>query len=65
MENCELADRTRGPVLGVSSVRTTNGGTFTHKYGPFPLRKGATTITHFVAVEDYGDSNAALLDLVE
>jgi hypothetical protein len=65
MDDYELAYRTRRPVLGVSSVRTTNGGVFTYEYGLFPLRKNGTSIDQFVAVEDYGDLNSTLLDLVE
>lgn len=65
MDDYALAYRTRGPVLGSSSIKTTNGGTFTYEYGLFPLRKGGTTIEQFVAIEDYEDLNSTLLDLVE
>jgi hypothetical protein len=65
MDDYVLAYRTRQPVLGISSVNTTSGGIFTYEYGLFPLRKGGTAIAQFIAVEDYGDLNATLLDLVD
>lgn len=65
MDDYALAYRTRRPVLGISSVKTTTGGVFTYEFGLFPLRKGGTAIAQFVAVEDYGDLNSTLLDLVE
>ena len=66
MDDYRLAYRTRRPVLGVSSVKTTIGEVFTYEYGLFPLRKGGgTAIEQFVAVEDYGGLSATLLDLVE
>ena len=49
----------------MSSVRTSSGEIFTYEYGLFPLRKNGTAIEQFVAVEDYGDLSATLLDLVE
>lgn len=65
MDDYLLAYRTRRPVLGVSSIRTTSGEIFTYEYGLFPLRKGGDAIEQFVAVEDYGDLLSTLLDLVE
>lgn len=65
MDDYTLAYRTRSPVLGVSSIKTTNGGIFTYEYGLFPLRKGGTAIDQFVAIEDYEDLNSTLMDLVE
>jgi hypothetical protein len=65
MADYNLAYRTRRPVLGVSSIKTTSGGFFTYEYGLFPLRKGGAAIEQFVAVEDYEDLNSTLLDLVE
>ena len=65
MHDYEIAYRTRRPVLGISSVRTTIGELFTYEYGLFPLRNGGTSIDQFVAVEDYGNLNAQLMDLVE
>jgi hypothetical protein len=65
MEDYRRAYDTRRPVLGVSSIRTSTGEIFTYEYGLFPLRKGGTAIEQFVAVEDYGDLAATLLDLVE
>jgi hypothetical protein len=65
MDDYAVSYRTRRPVLGVSSVRTTTGGIFTYEYGLFPLRKGGTRIDQFVAVEDYENLNSTLMDLVE
>jgi hypothetical protein len=65
MDDYHLSYRTRRPVLGVSSIKTTSGGVFTYEYGLFPLRKGGTTIEQFVAVEDYEDLSSTLMDLVE
>lgn len=65
MADYSLAYRTRRPVLGVSSIRTTIGDIFTYEYGLFPLRKGGATIEQFVAVEDYEDLSSTLMDLVE
>jgi hypothetical protein len=65
MDDYSLAYRTRRPVLGVSSIRTTSGGVFTYEYGLFPLRRGGAAIDQFVAVEDYEDLNSTLMDLVE
>jgi len=65
MDDYSLAYRTRLPALGVSSIKTTNGGVFTYEFGLFPLRKGGATIDQFVAIEDYEDLSSTLLDLVE
>ena len=65
MDDYRLAYRTRRPVLGASSVKTTSGEIFTYEYGLFPLRKGGRAIEQFVAVEDYGDLISTLLDLIE
>jgi hypothetical protein len=65
MDDYSLAYRTRLPVLGSSSIKTTSGGIFTYEYGLFPLRKGGTTIEQFVAIEDYENLSATLTDLVE
>jgi hypothetical protein len=65
MDDYRLAYRTRRPVLGVSSVTTTSGEIFTYEYGLFPLPKGGRAIEQFVALEDHGDLNSTLLDLVE
>ena len=65
MDDYSLAYRTRRPVLGLSSIKTTTGGIFTYEYGLFPLRKGGTTIEQFVAIEDYENLSATLMDLVE
>jgi hypothetical protein len=65
MDDYHLAYRTRRPVVGVSSIRTTNGGIFTYEFGLFPLRKGGASIDQFVAIEDYENLNSTLLDLVE
>lgn len=65
MDDYALSYRTRRPVLGISSVRTTNGGLFTYEYGLFPLRKGGSMIEQFIAIEDYEDLSSTLLDLVE
>jgi hypothetical protein len=65
MDDYSLAYRTRRPVLGSSSIKTTTGGIFTYEYGLFPLRKGGITIEQFAAIEDYENLSATLMDLVE
>ena len=42
MADYSLSYRTRRPVLGVSSIKTTSGEIFTYEYGLFPLRKGGS-----------------------
>ena len=65
MEHYHRAYQTRRPVLGASEAPTTSGGRFTYAFGIFPLRKGGTTVEQFLAIEDYFDLTATLLELVE
>ena len=44
---------TRRPLLGATTVPTSDGKLFTYEFGIFPLRRGGETIEQFVAVEDY------------
>ena len=65
MEHYHRAYQTRRPVFGVCQAPTTSGSRFTYEFGLFPLRRGGTAIEQFVAVEDYFDLTATLVELVE
>ena len=65
MAHYQRAYRTRRPVLGTCQVPTTSGSRFTYEFGLFPLRRGGTAVEQFVALEDYFDLSATLLELVE
>lgn len=60
-----LAYRAREPVCGASNAPTTSGGRFTYEFALFSLRKGASTVEQFVAIEDYFNLTSTLLELVE
>jgi hypothetical protein len=57
--------QTRRPVIGASTCTTTSGGLFTHEFGMFPLRKGGDSIDQVLSIEDYGNLQSTLTDLVE
>jgi hypothetical protein len=53
MDHYRRAYVTRKPLLGATTVPTSDGKLFTYEFGIFPLRRGGDTIDQFVAVEDY------------
>ena len=53
MDHYRRAYLTRKPLLGATTVPTSDGKLFTYEFGIFPLRRGGETIDQFVAVEDY------------
>jgi hypothetical protein len=53
MDHYRPAYLTRSPLLGATTVPTSDGKLFTYEFGIFPLRKGGEVIDQFVAVEDY------------
>jgi hypothetical protein len=56
---------TARPLYGQSTVKTLAGGSFSYEYGIWPLTKGGSEVSQFVAMEDYGPHKArarALLD---
>ncbi len=65
MDHYRRACETRRPMLGAAEVPTTSGSRFTYEFGLFPLRKGGTAVEQFLAIEDYFDLTATLLELVE
>jgi hypothetical protein len=65
MEHHHPAHLMRRPVFGVCRAPTTSGSRFTYEFGLFPLRNGGTAVDQFVAVEDYFDLTATLVELLE
>ena len=53
MDHYRRAYLTRKPLLGATTVPTSDGKLFTYEFGIFPLRRGGETIDQFVAIEDY------------
>lgn len=53
MDHYRRVYHTRKPLLGATTVPTSDGKLFTYEFGIFPLRNGGETIDQFVAVEDY------------
>lgn len=53
----------RRPLFGATTVPSASGADFTYEFGIFPLRKGASRIEQFVAVEDYFGFQSTLLQL--
>ena len=53
MDHYRRAYLTRRPLLGATTVPTSDGKLFTYEFGIFPLRRGGETIDQFVAIEDY------------
>jgi hypothetical protein len=53
MDYYRRAYLSRKPVLGATTVPTSDGKLFTYEFGIFPLRNGGEAIDQFVAVEDY------------
>jgi hypothetical protein len=53
MDHYRRAYTTRRPLLGATTVPTTDGKLLTYEFGIFPLRRGGQAIEQFVAIEDY------------
>jgi hypothetical protein len=56
---------TRTPLFGESLSPTTSGATFRYEFGLFPLRKGGSAVSQFVAIEDYFDLTSTLTELIQ
>ena len=56
--------KSRTPIFGSVTERTTNGSSFTYEYGIFPLTlNGGSEVQQFVSIEDYFDFNLTSAEL--
>jgi hypothetical protein len=63
LEHYACIYRSRAPLFGSVTERTTSGGTFTYEFGIFPLTAGGTEVKQFVSIEDYFDFNLTSAEL--
>jgi hypothetical protein len=59
----ETVYRSRAPLFGSVTERTTFGDTFTYEFGIFPLTAGGSEVKQFVSIEDYFDFNLTSAEL--
>jgi hypothetical protein len=59
----ETVYRSRAPLLGSITERTTAGDTFTYEFGIFPMTTGGTEVKQFVSIEDYFNFNRTSAEL--
>jgi len=63
LEYYETVYRSRAPLFGSVTERTTFGDTFTYEFGIFPLTAGGTEVKQFVSIEDYFGFNLTSAEL--
>jgi hypothetical protein len=56
---------TARPIYGLSTVKTLAGGSFSYEYGIWPLTKGGSEVSQFIALEDYGPHRARARELLD
>ena len=64
-EYYRMARDRRVPVLGDASIPTAGGGRFVYEFGIFPLSADGITVSQCLSIEDYGEVNLRLRELVD
>ncbi len=53
------------PVFGTTTVPTLHGALFDYEFAIFPLTHGGATVAQFLSIEDYGDSEPRVDQLID